>query len=215
MSDRLGADVRLGFPITEKLWNQVSYSFSRDEISNVVPTASLAIQQAAGIAYTSMVSDSLTYDLRNDPKNPTKGIFLQAGVNFAGLGGDVQYISTSAEARGYYPITDKITFVSRAIAGNIQGWGGQDVRLIDLFFRGGETIRGFNIAGYGPRDLNTGGALGGSTSWATTAEIRFPHPVRARTTSASRAPYSPTLARCSERVRAPADAPQGCGASAT
>ena len=176
VSDRIGADVRLGFPITEKLWNQVSYTFSRDEISNVVPTASLAIQQAAGTAYTSMVGDTLTYDLRNDPKNPTKGFFLQGGVNFAGLGGDVQYISTSAEARGYYPITDKITFVTRAIAGNIQGWGGQDVRLIDLFFRGGETIRGFNIAGYGPRDLNTGGALGGSTTWATTAEIRFPLP---------------------------------------
>ena len=118
----------------------------------------------------------MTYDLRNDPKNPTKGLFFQAGVDFAGLGGDVQYISFSAEARGYYPITDKITFVSRAIGGTIQGWGGQDVRLIDLFFKGGETVRGFDRAGYGPRDLNTNDALGGQTYWATTAEIRFPIP---------------------------------------
>src|SRR4029077_7724526 len=81
-----------------------------------------------------------------------------------------------AEARGYYPITDKITFVSRAIGGTIQGWGGQDVRLIDLFFKGGETVRGFDRAGYGPRDLNTNDALGGQTYWATTAEIRFPIP---------------------------------------
>jgi outer membrane protein insertion porin family len=176
VSGRLGADVRLGFPISEKLWAQTSYSFSRDEVKDVVPTASLAIQQAAGIAYTSMVTNSLTYDLRNDPKNPTKGIFLTAGVGFAGLGGDVQYTSLSAEARGYYPITDKITFVSRAIGGTIQGWGGQDVRLIDLFFRGGETVRGFNTAGFGPRDLNTNSALGGATYWATTAEIRFPIP---------------------------------------
>jgi outer membrane protein insertion porin family len=85
-------------------------------------------------------------------------------------------VSFAAEARGYYPITDKITFVSRAIGGHILGWGGQDVRLIDLFFKGGETVRGFDRAGYGPRDLLTNDALGGATYWATTAEIRFPIP---------------------------------------
>ena len=50
------------------------------------------------------------------------------------------------------------------------------MRLIDLFFKGGETVRGFDRAGYGPRDLNTNDALGGQTYWATTAEIRFPIP---------------------------------------
>ncbi len=125
---------------------------------------------------TSLVGTTLTYDLRNDAKNPTKGLWFQAGTDFAGLGGDVQYISFAAEARGYYPITDNITFVARAIGGSISGWGGQDVRLIDLFFKGGETVRGFDRAGYGPRDLNTGDALGGAMYWATTAEIRFPIP---------------------------------------
>ena len=176
VSRRTGGGVRLGFPISEKLWMQTNYTVSRDEIFDVQPGASIAIQESSGITFTSLVGTSLTYDLRNDPKNPTKGIFLQAGVDAAGLGGDVQYISAMAEARGYYPITDKITFVSRAIAGNIQGWGGQDVRLIDLFFRGGETIRGFDRSGYGPRDLNTGDAIGGQTYWATTAEVRFPIP---------------------------------------
>jgi outer membrane protein insertion porin family len=37
-------------------------------------------------------------------------------------------------------------------------------------------VRGFDRAGYGPRDLNTYDALGGATYWATTAEIRFPIP---------------------------------------
>lgn len=176
MSRRTGGGLRLGFPLSEKLWMQTNYTISRDEIFDVQPGASLAIQESAGITYTSLVGSALSYDLRNDPKNPTKGLFFQVGADFAGLGGDVQYTSFSAEARGYYPITDKITFVSRAIGGTIQGWGGQDVRLIDLFFKGGETIRGFDRAGFGPRDLNTGDALGGANYWATTAEIRFPIP---------------------------------------
>jgi outer membrane protein insertion porin family len=59
------------------------------------------------------------------------------------------------------------------------GWGGDDVRLIDLFYKGGETIRGFNRGGFGPRDLSSinQDALGGETFWATTAEVRFPLPL--------------------------------------
>ena len=129
-----------------------------------------------GTSYTSLVGTTLTYDLRNDAKNPTKGLWFQMGGDFAGLGGDVQYVSLAGEVRGYYPITDNITFVARGIAGSIHGWGGEDVRLIDLFFKGGETVRGFDRAGYGPRDLSTGDALGGQYYWATTAEIRFPIP---------------------------------------
>jgi outer membrane protein insertion porin family len=82
-----------------------------------------------------------------------------------------------AEGRGYYPITDNITFVGRVVGGQIEGWGGDDVRLLDLFYKGGETIRGFDRSGIGPRDLNTDDALGGKTYWAATAEVRFPLPL--------------------------------------
>jgi outer membrane protein insertion porin family len=54
------------------------------------------------------------------------------------------------------------------------------VRLLDVFYRGGETVRGFDKAGYGPRDLLGGGnedALGGRTYWAANAEVRFPLPL--------------------------------------
>ncbi|MGZ5862181.1 MAG: BamA/TamA family outer membrane protein, partial [Methyloceanibacter sp.] len=62
------------------------------------------------------------------------------------------------------------------------------VRLTDLFFKGGETIRGFQQAGYGPRDACEDpithdrvnncrrDSLGGQLYWATTAELRFPFP---------------------------------------
>ncbi len=200
-SRKTGATLRLGYPIAEDLWVQNYYTFSRDEIFDVQPTASLAIKDACGDAnignplnqdgdplttvpadcrdkvyYTSLVGTTLTYDKRNHPKNPTSGYYLQTGVDFAGLGGDAQYVRLSGEARGYYPITEKITFVGRAIAGHIEGWGSDDVRILDLFFRGGETIRGFERSGFGPRDLSTGDAIGGKTYWATTAEIRFPIP---------------------------------------
>lgn len=194
-SRKTGGTLRLGYPLAEDLWMQNYYTFSRDEIFDVADRASLAIKDACGdpapvfgapancqdeVYYTSLVGTSLTYDRRNHPKNPTAGYFLQGSVDLAGLGGDAQYVRLSAEGRFYYPITEKITFVGRAVAGHIEGWGSDDVRILDLYFRGGETIRGFERAGFGPRDMTAGGqkdAVGGKTYWATTAEVRFPLPL--------------------------------------
>jgi outer membrane protein insertion porin family len=169
-----GADVRIGFPIIENLWLTTSYALSNNEISNVQDTASLAIKEAQGTYWASIIGATLAYDARNHPKNPTSGYYWAVTSEFAGAGGDVKYIRNSGEVRVYYPFTEKITFVGRAIGGHIEGWGGDDVRLLDLYYKGGETVRGFATSGYGPRDLLTGDSLGGSTFWATTAEVRFP-----------------------------------------
>jgi outer membrane protein insertion porin family len=174
---KTGFSPRIGFPLSESLWGQVSYLYSHDNIYNVdVARASRAVLEAQGEAVTSSIGVTLTYDARNHPKNPNRGIYFQVGTDFAGVGGDVQYLRYFAEARGYYPITDKITLVGRLIGGHIEGWGGEDVRMLDLFFKGGETVRGFQRSGYGPRDLDTRDALGGTTFWAATAEVRFPLP---------------------------------------
>ncbi len=185
-SKRTGGTARLGFPLSENLWMQTGYTIDyssmdvsgsyRDRVSQVVTDE---IDELGDGALTSSIGTSLTYDKRNHPRTPTSGYYLQVATDFAGLGGDVQYVRVNAEGRAYYPITEKITFVGRLIGGHIEGWGGEDIRLTDLYYRGGETIRGFDRAGYGPRDMTPGGredALGGRTYWACTAEVRFPLP---------------------------------------
>ncbi|MGL4394979.1 MAG: outer membrane protein assembly factor BamA, partial [Hyphomicrobium sp.] len=192
-----GGQVRLGFPLAESLWMQTHYSLARDQIFDVDPDASRAIKEACGFKsnivpsgtgfvdkgecqdesyWTSLVGTTVTYDARNHPRNPTRGFYLQLDDEFAGLGGDVQYWRVGAEARGYYPITEKITLIGRVIGGHIAGWGGDDVKILDSYFKGGETVRGFDRAGFGPRDLNTNDALGGTSYWSATAEVRFPLP---------------------------------------
>ena len=88
----------------------------------------------------------------------------------------MRYVRGNIEGRAYYPVAEKVTLVTRAAAGTIAGWGGQDVRLLDLYYKGGETVRGFGNLGYGPRDSLTGDALGGRSYWTATAELRFPIP---------------------------------------
>ncbi len=166
---KTGISPRLGFPLSENLWVQTNYTFSRDEIFDLQGTPSRAIAEAQGTSYTSSVGLALTYDQRNHPKNPNRGYYLQVASDFAGVGGDVKYARVIAEGRAYYPVTEKITLVGRVIGGHIEGWGGEDVRLLDLFFKGGETVRGFNRSGYGPRDLNDR-----TTRWVAPASGRQP-----------------------------------------
>jgi outer membrane protein insertion porin family len=185
-----GGDVRLGFPIADNTQLGLRYKFENENIYDVQKNASLAVKQAAGSVNVSSVGYTVAYDTRNLPQAPTSGVFASFSQDLAGVGGDVNYLRSVVDARGYYPITNKITLVGRAQAGDIFGWGGQDVRLTDLFFKGGETVRGFARAGYGPRDAcedpvtgerlphNTCSrdSLGGQMFWASTAEVRFPIP---------------------------------------
>jgi outer membrane protein insertion porin family len=183
-----GGDIRLGFPVAENTQLGLRYKFEREEIYDVNNNASLAVKESAGITNASSVGYTVAYDTRNLPQSPTAGIFASFSQDLAGVGGDVNYIRSVADARGYYPITNKITLVGRVQGGDIEGWGGDDVRMTDLFFKGGETVRGFKRAGFGPRDACedpfngdrihpcSKDSLGGKVYWATTAELRFPFP---------------------------------------
>jgi outer membrane protein insertion porin family len=178
---RAGGTVRLGAPLSEYLWLNTNYTLSYDEMSNIDDNASRAIREEAKGAdsfdyWTSAIGTSLTYDRRNHPKTPTSGYYINGGVDFAGVGGDVQYARFQGEIRYYYPITERITFVGRVAGGHIMGWGGEEVRLLDQFYKGGETIRGFDRLGIGARDLATDDSLGGDTYYVGTAEVRFPIP---------------------------------------
>lgn len=173
---KTGAGVRLGFALDDNLWFNNSYTFTRDEVFDVENDASEAVKEIEGTANISSYGYSLVYDTRNNRQNPSRGIYVNWSQDIAGLGGDVNYIRSVAEARAYYPIYKRVTLVGRVIGGNITGWGDEDVRLVDAFYKGGETIRGFDSAGLGPRDAHTDDALGGTNFYAGTVEVRFPIP---------------------------------------
>ncbi|KAB2916097.1 MAG: outer membrane protein assembly factor BamA [Hyphomicrobiaceae bacterium] len=181
-SRKVGGDVRFGYPINDQWSASVNYTLVRNQIYDVGPSASAAIREAAGYPgaasnayYTSSVGYGIIYDTRDSKKAPSSGVYYTLTQDLAGLGGDVRYIRSVGDARVYYPVSEGITGVGRAAGGIISGWGGQDVRLLDLFYRGSESVRGFAPAGLGPRDMLSANrdALGGKMFYATTAEVLF------------------------------------------
>jgi outer membrane protein insertion porin family len=170
-----GGSVRLGFALADNLYMTTRYTYSHDEVFDLATNVSEAVKELEGITDTSSVGYSLVYDTRNHRMAPTRGWYLSLVQDFAGVGGDVNYLRSIVEARGYYPIVDGVTFVARAIAGNIEALDGGDVRISDAFYQGSAIVRGFETTGLGPRD-QFGDALGGKTFYAATAEVRFPFP---------------------------------------
>lgn len=186
-----GGGLRLGFPIAENFRGAVRYSFVRDEIFDVQNGASPIIANQEGVANISSVGYTLVYDTRNHKAKPNRGVYLSFAQDFAGVGGDVNYLRTIGEARAYYPLWSKVTLVGRVIGGYITSTNGDNLRLTDHFFKGGETIRGFDTAGLGPRDTNNNrDALGGKVFYAGTIEARFPIPYLTDATGISAAVFA-------------------------
>jgi outer membrane protein insertion porin family len=141
--------------------------------------ASLAVRKelAAGPVNVSMLGYSLSYNTLDNNRNPTSGLYAELKQDFAGVGGDVNFLRTSGEVRNYYEVFSDIVSVIKLQAGNITPWGGKDLRMLDQFQMGPNLVRGFSPAGIGPRDLTfgtTNDALGGSLYWGATLEAQTP-----------------------------------------
>ncbi len=173
-----GAGLRFGFPISEDVTLSTRYNFTRTRIRNVDASASPAIQGSAGTANTSLVGFTLTYNTLDNPFEPTTGIRLSLNQDLAGIGGDVYYSRTVAQGSYYYPLYKKQIIASLfASGGFITGWNGKQVRIVDSFFKGSETFRGFKRSGIGPREAGAGlndDSLGGKIFAIGTAEVSFP-----------------------------------------
>lgn len=180
---RAGFAVRAGYEFNERLRQSWSYSLINREVYNVQPGASIYIREQAGTTLLSQVSQTLAYDTRDNLIEPRRGYLLRLGTDFAGLGGDVAFFRGRLDGALFLPFEqvlghpDYVLSVSGSI-GYIEPWSssGNQERIVDRFFLGGENLRGFALAGAGPRDLRTNDALGGRRLWTQTTEMRFPLP---------------------------------------
>nr|WP_276591789.1 outer membrane protein assembly factor BamA [Sphingomicrobium nitratireducens] len=145
-----------------------------------------------GSRLTSSIGYSLGFN-NTDGIRATRGLRAQISQDFAGLGGDVKYLRTVADATKYFRLPANFILSINAQGGYIHplednGVAGlDDIRLTDRFF--GPNVRGFDIRGIGPRvqrvpydiegNLNfesarTNNALGGKAYYMGRLEVEFP-----------------------------------------
>jgi outer membrane protein insertion porin family len=179
-SKNVGFALRMGYDITEHLSHGLRYSLKRERVSDVENDASIYIKEQEGTHVVSLFGHTLAYDKLDNRADPTEGHLLKLEQDIAGLGWRKKkyskYFSNRGTAVFFYPIYKRdVIFKAIGRAGHIVRYGNSDeINLNDRFFIGPDYIRGFDMAGIGPRDKKTKDALGGDTYYTATTELIFP-----------------------------------------
>lgn len=106
-----------------------------------------------GDRLTSSLGYTITMNRKNDYIEATRGFDVNFSQDIAGLGGDVNYLRNEFEGSIYHGFAPGWRLRSRLEAGLIESWGDEGVRINDRFFKGGNSFRGFDVAGLGPREV--------------------------------------------------------------
>ena len=171
---RTGGGVRIGYPLTPNLRQTLRYRLENNDLSNVSDTASIFIREQEGQRLTSAISQRLQYQNLDSMRFPTEGTRAWLDTEVAGLGGDAKYVSGRTGISHYIPISEGWIFNAFGEVGAIEPYGGEEIQINERFFLGGNSLRGFEQAGVGPRDLSTNDALGGRRFYRATLELTYP-----------------------------------------
>lgn len=181
---RYGTVLRAGYEFNERLRQSWSYSLVNRTVYDIQDDASRFIKEQRGSTLLSQIGQTIAYDVRDSRIEPREGYIIRLGTDLAGLGGDVNYIRVRGDTAVYFPL--ERYFGDRDYVLVLQGgfgwmapWGDREERIIDRFFLGGDNLRGFALAGAGPRDIGSPSRdpLGGRVIWTQTTEFRFPLPL--------------------------------------
>jgi outer membrane protein insertion porin family len=130
----------------------------------------------------SKIVPSFVFNTVDNPIFPSTGRRLSISSDFAGLGGNTNFIKPRLEAVGFFRHTTRTSFGVRGQFEYIRPIAGTTtLPIFERLFMGGEySIRGFDIRSIGPRDPQTQLVLGGNKSLLVNAEylITIAGPVR-------------------------------------
>ena len=168
----------LEFPLGERTRLALRYTLAQEEMFNYTGRSPIIDAEVAqGAQIDSKIGYSLSYDSRDTGLNPNAGILLRFNQDFAGLGGDREYIETSALIAAETTAFNEDVTLRAEFEGGLLSMSGSDSRMTDRYFLNGK-MRGFDNNGLGPRDgsppTKTDEALGGNAYAVMRLEAEFP-----------------------------------------
>ncbi|MFP7672941.1 outer membrane protein assembly factor BamA [Marivita sp. S0852] len=170
------------FPVSENGRLSLRYGAQYSEITNLNEEVGSIIRAEAdrGEVWESFVGYRYSYDTRRTGLNPSAGVLLEFGQNFAGLGGDSTYVESNLRAVAQTRVwNDEVTLRATLQAGALSFSEGSS-RVTDRFKLGSNLMRGFESGGIGPREVGPGDVndpLGGDYFAVARFEAEFPLPL--------------------------------------
>lgn len=194
-SKREEASVQLSDKFSKSLTGLVKFAYRRVSVADVVIPVLLVPQFLAPVRI-GILSFNMSQDRRDNPANPTHGMFNTADVALAGtfFGSQRSFGRVLLRNATYYKIGQHIVLARQTQLGLIEPFAvaqgltqDQAVPLPERFFGGGaDSLRAFAFNEAGPRDIGaplapggptsqpTGFPLGGNALLFNNVELRFP-----------------------------------------
>ncbi|MDG4648378.1 outer membrane protein assembly factor BamA [Roseibacterium sp. SDUM158017] len=174
-----GFGTTFSFPASENGRFALSYNINRRELifgDEALANSSPIITGDAGDRITSAVELRYAFDNRDTGLNPNAGVRLELAGEYAGLGGDAEYLRARALAIAERAVMrEEVTLRATVEGGMVESLNG-DSHYNDRFFLNSRQMRGFDSFGLGPRDTGAPNddALGGNYFAVARLEASFP-----------------------------------------
>lgn len=190
-----GANVQFGFPVADFTRGFVAYSYEQVRVKdlnelykdpavlqrNPFLADSLLIGQG-GQRTISKVTPSVILNTVDNPIFPTSGRRYSASTEFAGLGGNTNFIKPRVEGVWFLQHTTRTSIGLRGQFEYVRPFGSTlALPIFERLVLGGEySVRGYDLRTIGPRDVQSGAVIGGNKSLLFNAEylISIAGPVR-------------------------------------
>jgi outer membrane protein insertion porin family len=194
--DSIGGNIVTGFPVGNFTRMFFNYTLQQDRVRDINSfyldpaviarnpfLADALLVGAGGSRTVSQISPSLVQNTIDNPIFPNEGHRFTLSTDFAGIGGDVNFVKPRLEAVWWKPTSRKLTFGVRAQVDYIKPFGSTNRNTLPIYqrlFLGGEySVRGYDIRTIGPRDIGTPEApgtfivLGGNKDLLFNAEYQY------------------------------------------
>lgn len=114
-------------------------------------------------------------DTRDSAIAPTEGAYTRLKADFSTI--DLKYYLLSAQQQIYIPLGRSYTLALNALVDYGQNYGKKDYPVIKNVYAGGiGTVRGYEGASLGPRDVANGDYLGGALRSVGNIQLYLPFP---------------------------------------
>jgi len=171
----MGAAISLRQPLGEKAYVKGEYRIESIELDAESGPDALYFQGLDDSYLRSSIGVNYVYDSRDSNQTPREGHKVDVGLNYAGVGGDVNTVTFSASGSKYWNLAwDTILSVNAEI-GMVDSTTDDDVPIFDRQFLGGaRTLRGFEFRDVGPRDATSMEVIGGNSMGWLALEYTVP-----------------------------------------
>ena len=163
----------INFPVSENGRLSLRYSLGFEEVLDAaVSSQLLSDDDDAGRQTVSSVGYTYSFDSRTTGLNPDAGLVFRFSQDFAGVGGDKEYLrSTLFAGTTTKVLSDEVTLRAVLEGGALNSLKDSNSSVTDRFASSGR-LRGFEPNGFGPREGDF--AVGGNYYAVVRLEADFP-----------------------------------------